>query len=430
MTLLREDMEVAEQLKRSDTDDNLSQASQSFLGGIPKTSGERLDRAHPKLHHHPTDHHTVLDHHDISPNIGESTILYLAFGSNMCAETFLGVRGIKPLSQLNVSAPSLTLTFDIPGLPYREPCFANTAPRILKAPHPDSNLSNMPPVPLPSLPPELVGVVYEVTTSDYAKIIATEGGGTSYQQIMVPCFELPPSIKVPEKPIIPEPPRPFLARTLMKPRIPDDLGEYNGDASNDRGRTEKQDDKKRNKWKWLVPVQRNQDYAQPSLRYLTLLRTGAVEHDLPQYYRDHLNSLQHYEITSTRQKLGRFLFSIMWAPLYLVFFSIAKIQADETGRVPAWMSTTITILFNAVWVSYDLIFKQVFGDGERTEEKEQSLENLCNSSREQNEKARARKSPRRSSKVTKAVRRMSGSSKIVDEEKRPIKRLCSSSESE
>ena len=54
------------------------------------------------------------------------TVLYLAYGSNLCAETFQGKRGIKPLAAVNVVVPSLQMTFDLPGIPYAEPCFANT----------------------------------------------------------------------------------------------------------------------------------------------------------------------------------------------------------------------------------------------------------------------------------------------------------------
>ena len=60
------------------------------------------------------------------------TIFYLAYGSNLSAETFQGKRGIRPISQLNVLVPELALTFDIPGIPYLEPCFANTKYRSQK----------------------------------------------------------------------------------------------------------------------------------------------------------------------------------------------------------------------------------------------------------------------------------------------------------
>jgi hypothetical protein len=57
------------------------------------------------------------------------TYLYLAYGSNLSYETFQKGRGVKPLAQLNVQVPDLRLTFDLPGIPYAEPCFANSGTR-------------------------------------------------------------------------------------------------------------------------------------------------------------------------------------------------------------------------------------------------------------------------------------------------------------
>ena len=120
-----------------------------------------------------------------------STVFYLAYGSNLSSETFQGVRGIHPISQTNVVVPELVMTFDLAGLPYLEPCFANTRYRTESTP----TSSSYPDPPSPSDPEKagswdyhktrwhkgLVGVVYEVTPADYFHIIATEGGGASYQ---------------------------------------------------------------------------------------------------------------------------------------------------------------------------------------------------------------------------------------------------------
>ncbi|KAK6509126.1 hypothetical protein TWF481_003889 [Arthrobotrys musiformis] len=104
-----------------------------------------------------------------SPNFKEN-VKYLAYGSNLSAETFLGRRGIKPLSQVNVRVPSLTLSFNLAGIPYKEPRFANVRPRE------DHDQ-------------ELMGAVYEVTPEDYRTILMTEGG---YSVIEVTCFPLEP----------------------------------------------------------------------------------------------------------------------------------------------------------------------------------------------------------------------------------------------
>ncbi|KAL2017747.1 hypothetical protein VTK56DRAFT_1717 [Thermocarpiscus australiensis] len=341
------------------------------------------------------------------------TVLYLAYGSNMCAQTFLGMRGIRPLSQINVSAPSLDLTFDLPGIPYREPCFANTAPRKipgkppLEPPKLPPNIPDHPPIKPPATQGEedddrfeqvagrrpvwnkgLYGVVYEVTPEDYAKIIATEGGGASYLDILVPCFPLPPNITVLEKPPVPIPPAPFLAHTLCAPRLPDvpDGGddEHRKRTSDDNGdedgagepRTADADPKPRTKpkpalppWarKFLRPVRRpSPDYAQPSARYLKLLRDGAREHELPADYRAYLEALQSYTITTTRQKLGQVLFLGFWAPLVIMVMYGGRLVADDRGRLPPWLAALSAVIFNSMWLSYDCVGKRLFGDGERT----------------------------------------------------------------
>ncbi|RMZ72766.1 adenine deaminase [Pyrenophora seminiperda CCB06] len=91
---------------------------------LPRLSSARLDAS---LTEAPLDLSALRTDHKAQ------TVLYLAYGSNLCDETFRGVRGIRPLSQVNVLVPSLKLTFDLPGIPYQEPCFANTALRVAGA---------------------------------------------------------------------------------------------------------------------------------------------------------------------------------------------------------------------------------------------------------------------------------------------------------
>ncbi|KAK0663881.1 hypothetical protein QBC41DRAFT_329038 [Cercophora samala] len=336
---------------------------------------------------------TKNSHHECSKS---NTVLYLAYGSNMCAKTFLGMRGIRPISQLNVSAPSLDLTFDLPGLPYREPCFANTALRKLPAPPKlPPKVLDMPDLPEPpKMPPfsstdqtrkpinwtkGLIGVVYEVTAEDYAKIITTEGGGSSYHDILVPCFPLPATIGVPEKPDIPVPPRPFLARTLYAPRLPDipdkppkeDTTDNDDDDDNDTSPKPSPPS-----WfkKLLLPVRRPlPNYAQPSPRYLGLLTTGAAEHDLPQDYQAYLQSLQPYTATTCLQKIGQVVFLGFWAPFFITVMFGGRLFGDEKGKAPGWVVAGTTVMFNLVWRSYDYIAKPIFGEGERTLEEGESV---------------------------------------------------------
>lgn len=291
-----------------------------------------------------------------------TTILYLAYGSNLAAETFLGKRGIRPLSQTNVAVPSLVMTFDLAGMPYTEPCFANTAYRHPSKPSPPppstpsspsekspllpSSTITQPGYHNPSWPKPMVGVVYEVTPSDFAHIIATEGGGASYQDVLVDCHPLPTDTSlVPSHPTAPA----FKAHTLFSPITPPGTPiPPNG------GRFSRPDP----------------NYAQPSARYLKLLRDGAEEHGLPSEYRAYLDELQPYTVTTQQQALGRFVFMMTWYPIVMAVFRLARLFQDKRGRSPGWLVRLMGAIFRGVWISYDGVFKGVFGDGERTQDGE------------------------------------------------------------
>ncbi|KAF2441235.1 hypothetical protein P171DRAFT_434909 [Karstenula rhodostoma CBS 690.94] len=258
------------------------------------------------------------------------TVLYLAYGSNLCKETFREKRGIKPRSQINVLVPSLRLTFDLPGVPYIEPCFGNSAMR-------DPDAMGSEDYHKDRWKKGLVGCVYEVTPSDYAHIIATEGGGTGYRDVLVDCYPLSDSDTVPEKPTTQR----FVAHTLF---APPDKSHARPDPS----------------------------YAQPSARYLNLITTGAAELALPREYRAYLNEIRTYTITTKRQQMGKVLFVSTWWPFLQLLFALNTQFQDDKGRSPPWLAQLATLLFMGVWRSYDGAFKKAFGDGERTEGDETS----------------------------------------------------------
>lgn len=277
----------------------------------------------------------------LSEKSKQETVLYLAYGSNLCFETFQGRRGIKPISQINVLVPELHMTFDLPGIPYTEPCFANSgrrdATRGYKPGYPASDGESLL-RPAPQLPWKkgLVGVVYEVTHEEYAHIIATEGGGMAYADILVDCYPLT------SDPIVPDFPtnQSFKAHTLF-------AGEP-ATGNSYRGRPD--------------PT-----YAQPSARYLKLITDGGREHELPEEYQTYLESLHPYTITTMSQKIGRTLFMGTFGPFMAAMFALMNaLQDKKTGRIPVWLAMLMARIFWAVWFSYDNFFKKVFGDGERT----------------------------------------------------------------
>ncbi|KAF2717185.1 hypothetical protein K431DRAFT_288782 [Polychaeton citri CBS 116435] len=343
----------AQQLLRQHTWPSMLASKQKMLN-LPGPSDKRLaaslcDEAISNVH----------DYLKQAPS-KESTVLYLAYGSNLSKETFRGKRGIKPLSQINVQVPSLKLTFDLPGIPYTEPCFANSATRDPeKDPLAEKAVSDS--VPLLHTRTEhhkdrwhkgLIGVVYEVTPEDYAHIIATEGGGASYHDILVDCHPLESSD--PNSPVSHDPIRPpFKAHTLFAPARPKE-----GDSSR-------------------LPIRPDSSYAQPSARYLKLITDGAWELELPYEYQDYLKQIRPYTLTTNKQRMGQFIFLGVWMPIVLGIFSLGKVFADEKGRLPKWLRWLTEAIFGAVWQSYDSFFKPLFGDGERTLEDGSGTSEVC-----------------------------------------------------
>jgi len=275
----------------------------------------------------------------------EKTVLYLAYGSNLCAETFRGRRKIKPLSATNVVVPALEVVFDLPGLPYVEPRFANTRFRPGYDPPKqvdhktfevakqlkDAN-NHLPTATALGWKKGLVGVVYEVTETDYARIIATEGAGSSYADIEIECFKLDRGADtVPEFPSA----EAFKAHTLFASGSNRDLGDRRG-------------------------------WAEPSPRYKKLLMDGALEHGLPNDYQDWMQRLQPYQPSTLWQKFGRGTMLTTWWPLVMVVFRMQPFFVNDKGQAPTWLKILTGRLFSSMWWTYDHVYKPVFGDGERT----------------------------------------------------------------
>ncbi|KAF2624312.1 hypothetical protein BU25DRAFT_157566 [Macroventuria anomochaeta] len=300
---------------------------------VPKTSQGRLDAS---LHDAPLDASAITPSDVSAAREKGKTVLYLAYGSNLCNETFRGVRGIKPLSQVNVLVPSLRLTFDLAGIPYAEPCFANSARRTPSAPAPSPD---EPHYHKDRWQKGLVGVVYEVSLSDYAHIIATEGGGASYHDILIDCHVLPAAPTVPSHPTT----APFKAHTLFAPAVrPAEARAADRIARPDPS------------------------YAQPSARYLKLITDGAAECELPAEYQEYLHNIRPYTITTRKQLVGKALFMAIWTPFILMVFTMSRRLQDDKGRAPKWFARLAAMIFAGMWASYDGVFRETFGDGERT----------------------------------------------------------------
>ncbi|KAI4153260.1 MAG: hypothetical protein LQ341_000564, partial [Variospora aurantia] len=123
----------------------------------------------------------------------------------------------------------------------------------------------------------------------------------------------------------------------------------------------------------------------PSRRYIDLLRTGAEEHGIPREYRDYLDGLRPYTITTQGQRMGRFVFSMTWLPVFRALFMLSRLYGDEQGRSPPWLVRLLGSAFVGVWTSYDGWMKGVFGDGERTIEEGRQRRRLVKKRREDGE---------------------------------------------
>ncbi|MCJ1309945.1 hypothetical protein MMC25_003606 [Agyrium rufum] len=332
------------------------------------------------------------------------TYLYFAYGSNLARSTFLDRRGIRPLSVLPVLVPTLSLTFDLPGIPYSEPCFANVRYRDpqqrKKRPSASTPTKDGPSSQKALLREEeepdreskwskpLIGLVYEVTASDYAHILATEGAGTAYQDVLVPVYAFPEKHDIASDPVPEEPSTPaFLVHTLLFPWEAPSSSSSSLCKISIPSRPQVSQINLGNP-NWDKPISRpNRDYAQPSERYINLIRTGAVEANLPAEYRAYLEGVQSYTITDEKQKMGGELFTGIWGPVILLLLWLMRTLGEGKGedggrngdggnedggngdgKAPAWLLKLSRVVFWAMWMSYDGLFKPMFGDGERTVE--------------------------------------------------------------
>lgn len=285
----------------------------------------------------------------------EKTVLYLAYGSNMDTRTFSKCRGIKPVSLVNVYVPELELTFDLAGVPYREPCFATARYRQSPSPSTLGNsdkddekhalLSDTGKDTRGHWAKPLIGVVYEITVRDYAWMIATESGGRGYIERVITCYPFSdsydPADEVPDHPSTP----PFKAHTLLSL-----LADHDGHSplpSNPH-------------------IRPNPLYAQPSRRYRDLVHSGAVESDLPFAYRDYLLGIYAFEPTTERQLTGKSIFLSCWTPLLLMVEYFTLKYHRPNGNSPRWVVAIASVIYICMWKSYDLLFLRFFGDGERT----------------------------------------------------------------
>lgn len=105
----------------------------------------------------------------------QGALWYFGYGSNMKSSTMKS-RGIEVLDVRAVKVSSYILTFDVFGLAYSEPSMASIAQYQVSANNDTDGCKT---------PPDVHGVAFCITRSDFKRLIASEGGGVAYREIEV-----------------------------------------------------------------------------------------------------------------------------------------------------------------------------------------------------------------------------------------------------
>ena len=283
-------------------------------------------------------------------------IWYLAYGSNMSRAKFTGSRGIVPKKAARVRVPGWTLAMNIPGLPYSEPTFLSVVPRAdRETTPPRTGASDMPKPNSPELstnkaavptspvweparmskspkkgaasalaaaPPDVLGVAYLVTAAQYVRVLASEGGGTAYEDICLAAVPVGPADR-----------------------------ELTGSDSVDVHT--------------LGSAMVREPWPRPSRRYMDIVATGACEADLPAYYRAYLDAIRVYEpLKGRRGRVGAAIFLAVWGPVMELLERVTNATMGEDGYVPRVVVWLVRGTIWVIWLVHDVFFAPLVGRGD------------------------------------------------------------------
>lgn len=91
-----------------------------------------------------------------------SHVWNFAYGGNMNPRILLGRRGIRPAESAAARLEGYRLAFNLPGIPWLEPAFANVVPRAGAVVH---------------------GVLHRLSREQMARLDRFEGGGVAYRHL-------------------------------------------------------------------------------------------------------------------------------------------------------------------------------------------------------------------------------------------------------
>jgi hypothetical protein len=212
------------------------------------------------------------------------------------------------MKTIMATVPGYILRFDLPGIPYQEPSFSSIRPR------------------LDEKDPDVIGIAYLLTREEYERLLLTEGGrGGGYMEIDVSATPLMDLTKEKKEPIV--------CKSLS------------------------------------TQTPRENPHPLPSARYIKIIRNGAAEHQFPSSYRQYLDNISHYAISSWKTEIGRILFLMTWLPIVVVVMTLTG-QKSKNGAIPKWLQRLQQLVFSGMWGVHDKVFSKIFGPGDIIPENE------------------------------------------------------------
>jgi hypothetical protein len=118
-------------------------------------------------------------------DLNATDVYYFAYGSNM-RSSVMEKRGIRPQKVLPAFVPGYYLTFDIFGVPYTEPSMASISKAVRSCSQSrDGNGGGN-----KEIVPYVHGLAYLISFEEYRRLIASEGGGIGYDEVMIDAISL------------------------------------------------------------------------------------------------------------------------------------------------------------------------------------------------------------------------------------------------
>ncbi|KAI9025599.1 hypothetical protein DFJ74DRAFT_45284 [Hyaloraphidium curvatum] len=232
---------------------------------------------------------------------------YLSYGSNNNSKVLSGRRKVFPKESVPVKVPGWVMRYAARGAPFLEPAFGVLIPRPADAPESE---------------PDCHGVCHRITSDEFLKIVATEGGGGQ------------PSMGYSIVEVTAE-------STSGTPRT------FHRVLSLGAGSKV---------WFNLLC----------SARYKELVVDGAKQGGVDPSYVSYLESIPHYDSSATwGRKIGRLIsIAIMGTLVIPAFLLTSRLQLEPGGRGTYFIQKFWLLPIRTMtWVLHDYVLRHVLGSG-------------------------------------------------------------------